>query len=84
MSKRVPLTCSQADAVYAALRPLPADVRDEFLQALASAIDGRSDIGDGELWRLVKDLQRQFWTPPPPERSWANAHTRRRVGEPLL
>ena len=84
MSKRVPLTCSQADAVSTALQPLPADVRDEFLRALAGAIDGRSDLGDGELWRLIRDLQRQFWTPPPPERSWANAHTRRRVGEPLL
>jgi hypothetical protein len=33
---------------------------------------------------MIKDLQRQFWTPPPAERSWTNAHTRRRVGEPLL
>ena len=80
MSKRVPLTCAQADAVYAALQPLPSNARDEFLRALAAAIDGRSDIGDGELWRLIKDLQRLFFTPPPAERSRVNDHTRRRVG----
>jgi hypothetical protein len=79
----IPLSCQQWDAVHAALRPLPPDARDEFLLALAKALDG-GQIGDGAHWRAIREVQRQFWTPPPTDRFTEKAHTRRRVGEPLL
>jgi hypothetical protein len=50
---------------------------------LAKALDG-GQIGDGAHWRAIREVQRQFWTPPPTDRFTEKAHTRRRVGEPLL
>jgi hypothetical protein len=79
----IPLSETQWDLVYGTTRLLPEEARAEFVRELAAILDG-GPVGDGQLWRTIRELQRRFWKPPPPERSWVNAHTRRRVGEPLL
>jgi hypothetical protein len=35
-----------------------------FLAALEALLAGRSEIGDGELSRLLRDLQRKHFKPP--------------------
>jgi hypothetical protein len=62
---RAPIALSdqQLDAVYAACRPLAPEVRDEFLRRLANALDG-GPVGDGQLWRTIKALQRELFQPP--------------------
>ena len=45
-------------------RPLPIDMRDPFLQAVAHALAGRDVIGPGVVHQVVRELQRQFFDPP--------------------
>jgi hypothetical protein len=78
------LTDNQYDAVCRACEPILPGDRDAFLRALANVLRGEPQpLGDGSVFRAIRALQREFWQPPPPERSWANAHTRRRVGEAI-
>jgi hypothetical protein len=56
------LTDAQATAIVHATRPLQATERAAFLAALEVIFAGRSDVGDGELGRALRDLQRKFST----------------------
>jgi hypothetical protein len=47
------LTDEQLDAVFRAARPLRIADRDGFLQDVAAALQGRTDIGDGDIHRAV-------------------------------
>jgi len=38
--------------------------KDAFLAALAHLLEGRNEIGDGELCRTLRDLQREHFRPP--------------------
>jgi hypothetical protein len=38
--------------------------RDAFLAALLQQFAGRTEIGDGELFRTLRELQRQHFRPP--------------------
>ena len=58
------LTDSQLDAVLAAARPLAVGDRDAFLQDVAAALQGRSEIGDGDVYRAIADVQRRHHDPP--------------------
>jgi hypothetical protein len=49
MPHPIRLTDSQLDAVLAAARPLRVADRDAFLQDVAAALQGRSEIGDGDV-----------------------------------
>jgi hypothetical protein len=56
---------------------------DEFLHALVNILAGEDQpIGDGQLSREIREVQRLYWKPPPMTelRSTGNMHTRRRVG----
>jgi hypothetical protein len=48
-----------------ARRKNPALPRTAFLTALGSLVAGRREIGDGELGRALRDLQWQYFRPPP-------------------
>jgi hypothetical protein len=63
------LTDSELDAVLAAVRPLPIDLRDPFLHAVAHELSGRAEIGPGVVHRVCRELQRQFFAPPDLSRS---------------
>jgi hypothetical protein len=58
------LTDAQMDAVHQACQPLLPVDRDAFLRALANALRGETEIGDGTVARAIRFLQRQFWQPP--------------------
>ena len=46
------LTDSELEAVLAAARPLAVDRRDDFLQAVAGALQSCGEIGDGVVHRV--------------------------------
>jgi hypothetical protein len=58
------LTDVQVQAIIDAARPLQPDERSAFLEALTKRVAGRTTIGDGELCRLLRELQRTYFKPP--------------------
>jgi hypothetical protein len=74
------LTDEQMSAVLNAAAPLPLPDRGPFLQALADALRGESELGDGSLHRALRSLQRQFFRPP----VMVEVRHNSKVGEPIL
>jgi hypothetical protein len=75
------LTDEQYDALINALRPLQTVERQQLLGALNVMFEGRCDVGDGELGRALRTLQREYFRPPlrTPEQT-APRHQQRRAG----
>jgi hypothetical protein len=65
----VKLTDDELDAAMRAARPLDPDLRDPFLRAVTSALQGKGVIGPGVVARTCAELQRQFFQPPLETRS---------------
>jgi hypothetical protein len=63
----ISLSDDQLSAIMRASQPLEPFERSAFLAALATLFQGRSEIGDGELFRSIKQLQREHFRPPVPE-----------------
>jgi hypothetical protein len=57
--RMVRLSDSELTQVFDAAKPLLPAVRDEFLAEVAKALEGK-DVGDGELHRLLRDVQRRY------------------------
>jgi hypothetical protein len=58
------LTDAQLDAIFSAAKPLAVQDRDAFLQAVAEALQEYREIGDGDVARTVRVVQRRFFDPP--------------------
>jgi hypothetical protein len=58
------LSDQQMDALTSACRPLQPQERVALMGALHVRFQGRSEVGDGELGRALRDLQRQHFRPP--------------------
>jgi hypothetical protein len=58
------LTDAQITAVFAAARPIPVGARDTFLLDLATALQGQANLGDGTVFRLIREVQRRHFDPP--------------------
>jgi hypothetical protein len=58
------LTDAQGLAILHAARPLQVEERAAFMAALGRLFAGRTEIGDGELGRMLRELQRQHFRPP--------------------
>jgi hypothetical protein len=58
------LTEHQQSLVLNAVRPLDRPQREALLDGLTHRIGDRSEIGDGELFRLLRDLQREHFQYP--------------------
>jgi hypothetical protein len=58
------LTDDQLSAVWTACQPLAPDQRVGFLEALAAELRGLDDIGDGQLFRAIRAVQRKHFDPP--------------------
>jgi hypothetical protein len=58
------LTDAQLTAVFEAARPLAVRDRDAFLLDLAAALAGIVDIGDGDVVRAIRAVQRKHFDPP--------------------
>jgi hypothetical protein len=73
---------SQLDAILAATAPLPPPERSAFLVALAHRLKSEVELGDGLLFRVLRELQREFFRPPQfPKHSTPVHHAAR--GEPI-
>jgi len=71
----------QLGMIMRACEPLlPAD-RDAFLRALAHRLRNELEIGDGVIFRAIRELQRTFWQAPAIDHE--ARHSTRRVGEPI-
>ena len=57
------LTDEQMTALLRAAAPLDPDLRSPFLAACARTLQDRT-LGDGEVFRAIREVQREFWHPP--------------------
>jgi hypothetical protein len=58
------LSDAELDAVFLAARPLAVRDRDDFLQEVANALAGCSEIGPGTVAKACRAAQRKFFDPP--------------------
>jgi hypothetical protein len=75
------LTDSQYLAICRACDPLQPHERSELLAKLADHLRAVPDVGDGELFRLLRELVHQTWRPP--TISEQPRHNLTTVGEPI-
>jgi hypothetical protein len=79
--KPISLSDEQLDAVMRACAPLQPHERSELLAKLADHLRAVPDVGDGELFRLLRELVHQTWRPP--AISEQPRHNLTTVGEPI-
>ena len=58
------LTDSQITTIMQLVRPLLPAQRTAFLELLAAKLNGKREIGEGELYQICRELQRQYFDPP--------------------
>jgi hypothetical protein len=64
MSPPLKLTDSQITTVMQLSRPLLPDQRVAFVELLTAKLNGHREIGDGMLYQLCRELQRELFPPP--------------------
>jgi hypothetical protein len=74
------LTDTQVDAVIRAAAPLPVAERAAFLEELGRVLAGRHEVGDGQLFVILRDVQRKHFRPP--LATGMTPHPQRRRSEP--
>jgi hypothetical protein len=60
----ISFTDDQLRAIQSAATPLDRFIRSAFLESVAVYFRGRDSVGDGELGRALRELQREFLAPP--------------------
>jgi hypothetical protein len=58
------LTDAQITIVMQLARPLSPDQRTAFVELLVAKLNGHREIGDGALYQVCRDLQRELFSPP--------------------
>jgi hypothetical protein len=58
------LSDTQLDQVFRAARPLHIRDRDRFLQLIADRLRDCPEPGDGQVFQVVREAQRQLHRPP--------------------
>jgi hypothetical protein len=58
------LTAAQQRVILTACTHLLHAARQAFLHDLSERLNGHQTIGDGELYRIIKEVQRLHWRPP--------------------
>jgi hypothetical protein len=58
------LSDSELDIVFAAARPLQVQDRDPFLRAVAERLSSLPHLGDGLVFQICREVQREHWDPP--------------------
>src|SRR5262249_50265133 len=64
LAARLNLTDDQQSAVYRATQPLEPPDRAAFLRTLAERLANIDDPGDGQVFLLIRELQKSFFVPP--------------------
>jgi hypothetical protein len=75
------LSDSQITTVMGLARPLSPDQRSRFLEMLAAKLSGQLELGDGAIYRLCRDLQRELFSPPAFDRDNGASRSRRRIDD---
>jgi hypothetical protein len=60
----IALSDDQITTIMALARPLAPDQRTAFVELLITKLNGRREIGDGALYQLCRELQRELLIPP--------------------
>ena len=81
MSSPLSISDNQLDAILHACEPLQPMERSAFLAALAHRLRGE-EIGDGLLFRVIREVLREIWTPPQIARHATAVHHAAK-GEPI-
>jgi hypothetical protein len=68
------LTDAQITTIMRIARPLSPPQRTAFLEMLAAKLNGQRELGDGEVYRLCRELQRQHFDPPIIDRGIASKY----------
>jgi hypothetical protein len=74
------LSDAELDVILPLTYPLPPAVRESFLAAVSSALNGTSTVGPGLAYRTARELLPKFFTPPelgPTNGPHHHGHTRR-------
>jgi hypothetical protein len=58
------LSDSEIATIMQLARPLLPAQRVAFLEMLAARLNGQRELGDGAIYRLCRELQRQYFRPP--------------------
>ena len=58
------LSDEQITTVMQLARPLPPEQRVQFLEMVAARLNGKRDVGDGAIYQLCRELQRELFSPP--------------------
>jgi hypothetical protein len=58
------LSDSELDVIFAAARPLQVEDRDAFLRAVAERLSSLPHLGDGLVFQICREVQREHWNPP--------------------
>ena len=59
------LNDTQLAAIVTACRPLRPNERRRFIEGLATRLVGQGTVGDGTLYKAIREIQRQHFDPPP-------------------
>jgi hypothetical protein len=60
----VALTDSEMDIIFCAARPLRVEARDAFLQDVAERLAAMPERGDGLVFQICREVQREQLGPP--------------------
>jgi hypothetical protein len=60
----ISFTDEQLNQIFVAAGPLPVAERSAFLESVGFYFRDRLTVGDGELFRALRQLQRKFMEPP--------------------
>jgi hypothetical protein len=60
----IALSDSELDIVFAAARPLAVQDRDPFLRDVAERLAALPERGDGIVFQMCREVQREHWNPP--------------------
>jgi hypothetical protein len=63
----IKLSDEELDAIMRAAAPIDPDQRDQFLQAVYSALAACHEIGPGAVYLVCRSVQKQFFHPPIPD-----------------
>ena len=74
----IKLSDDELDTVLAAARPLPSERRDEYLQAVATALQNCREIGPGVVHQVCREQQRIFLNGAWPDFSRASGSSKYR------
>jgi hypothetical protein len=58
------LTDSEMDIIFAAAHPLAVQDRDPFLREVAERLSSLPHLGDGLVFQICREVQREHWNPP--------------------